>query len=309
MENSNISGSSLPYPLRTPMSQIRHSNIVQSRLRQPRFQSRLQRLQRITNPFEISNNHSDNDNIQIIIESRELEPVYISATLQNLREKTEIEVFKLNSGEEFTCSICRSIIENEQITRKINYCQHIFHQECIDQWFENHIDCPNCRHDIRTQTSDVQGESEEVDESEEDEERRGQLDQIRQRLSNNELNRELLSSIQDFLNIIRDFRPRTDTNPYLEPHPITPQPVQNVHSNELEPIYQTIQEHSRTELPEENSHPNEIESIDITDLQLDEVNLDRPRKISNKRSRYLKRRRSPKIICKKKNIFQRLFRK
>ena len=42
------------------------------------------------------------------------------------------------------CTICLQRIENESICRMLN-CFHIFHSECIDQWFGDHGNCPNCK--------------------------------------------------------------------------------------------------------------------------------------------------------------------
>ena len=47
------------------------------------------------------------------------------------------------------CSICQDPIEQDQPMRMIRHCAHRFHQDCIDTWFEQHVSCPTCRHDIR----------------------------------------------------------------------------------------------------------------------------------------------------------------
>jgi len=51
--------------------------------------------------------------------------------------------------QEDNCSICQDPIEQNQPMRIIRHCTHRFHQECIDTWFQQHISCPTCRHDIR----------------------------------------------------------------------------------------------------------------------------------------------------------------
>ena len=33
--------------------------------------------------------------------------------------------------------------------RRIHYCRHSFHEESFLSWFQNHVRCPICRHDIR----------------------------------------------------------------------------------------------------------------------------------------------------------------
>jgi hypothetical protein len=48
-----------------------------------------------------------------------------------------------------TCAICQdSIIQNESC-REFIVCGHLFHRNCIDQWLQQNVRCPVCRHDIR----------------------------------------------------------------------------------------------------------------------------------------------------------------
>ena len=56
------------------------------------------------------------------------------------------------------CTICQSAPGDDlsgatlldTMWRKLRGCQHFFHKRCADTWFQNHIQCPNCRADIRT---------------------------------------------------------------------------------------------------------------------------------------------------------------
>ena len=56
------------------------------------------------------------------------------------------------------CTICQSApgddlsgaTDLDMMWRKLRGCQHFFHKRCADIWFQNHIQCPNCRADIRT---------------------------------------------------------------------------------------------------------------------------------------------------------------
>ncbi len=45
------------------------------------------------------------------------------------------------------CSICRDD-EGDSNWRRL-HCNHYFHRDCIDHWFETHVNCPVCRADIR----------------------------------------------------------------------------------------------------------------------------------------------------------------
>ena len=75
------------------------------------------------------------------------DPVPVSSSINDLRNSSSIEVY--NSTTTQLCSICQGDMSNGEVTRKINHCGHFFHIDCIDTWFENHVACPVCRHDIR----------------------------------------------------------------------------------------------------------------------------------------------------------------
>ena len=71
----------------------------------------------------------------------------------NIFNNTKIKLFTSNEEDEEAtieqCSICLADIEHNQIMREITKCKHIFHVDCADKWFDEHIKCPNCRQDIR----------------------------------------------------------------------------------------------------------------------------------------------------------------
>jgi len=48
------------------------------------------------------------------------------------------------------CSICGQQNQANEIIRKINRCNHYFHQNCIDTWFYTNSTCPICRIDLLT---------------------------------------------------------------------------------------------------------------------------------------------------------------
>lgn len=68
-------------------------------------------------------------------------------THTTIMNNTKIEIIDRNIDE--TCSICRENFETNNIIRKLNNCNHFFHQSCVDNWFANNITCPLCRTDIR----------------------------------------------------------------------------------------------------------------------------------------------------------------
>jgi hypothetical protein len=62
---------------------------------------------------------------------------------------------------ETPCSICQDNIAINQMARQLNFCKHMFHISCIDEWFARNVHCPVCRHDIR----DVHAENQQADTS------------------------------------------------------------------------------------------------------------------------------------------------
>lgn len=49
------------------------------------------------------------------------------------------------TGEE--CPICTELVEIKHLAR-LNPCNHEFHQDCINQWLDDHNTCPNCRQEV-----------------------------------------------------------------------------------------------------------------------------------------------------------------
>jgi hypothetical protein len=43
------------------------------------------------------------------------------------------------------CSVCLSEFEDDDQGRVLPKCEHAFHVECIDTWFQSHSNCPLCR--------------------------------------------------------------------------------------------------------------------------------------------------------------------
>lgn len=46
------------------------------------------------------------------------------------------------------CAICLCEFGDSDILRLLTTCCHVFHQECIDLWFESHKSCPVCRRNL-----------------------------------------------------------------------------------------------------------------------------------------------------------------
>jgi hypothetical protein len=82
-----------------------------------------------------------------------MEPIVVRPTQEQIAAATFLGT--PNDPTE-VCAICQETIEDNQPARLINYCEHWFHTNCIDVWFQQNVHCPVCRHDIRI-VADVSG--------------------------------------------------------------------------------------------------------------------------------------------------------
>ena len=71
-------------------------------------------------------------------------------TLQQICNTTSLDIAAntMTPADPNNCSICHADFVPQQIVRRINFCRHIFHQECIDTWLGQNSTCPVCRHDL-----------------------------------------------------------------------------------------------------------------------------------------------------------------
>ncbi|KAJ4838037.1 hypothetical protein Tsubulata_019519 [Turnera subulata] len=54
--------------------------------------------------------------------------------------------YKQNEGETaMECSVCLSMLEDQEMARVLPNCKHTFHAECIDKWLGSRSTCPICR--------------------------------------------------------------------------------------------------------------------------------------------------------------------
>ena len=72
----------------------------------------------------------------------------LKLSIKDLNKNTTLEIFTCNEDDEpQNCAICISPLENNTIIRKLS-CNHKFHYNCVDKWFEEKYKCPICRHNI-----------------------------------------------------------------------------------------------------------------------------------------------------------------
>lgn len=80
-----------------------------------------------------------------------LEPVVVRPTPSQIAAGTQLELVDANDE---NCAICQDRMEPGSEARVIRVCDHRFHTECIDTWFQRSVLCPTCRHDIRDEPVD-----------------------------------------------------------------------------------------------------------------------------------------------------------
>lgn len=82
-----------------------------------------------------------------------MEPVTVRPTQEQINAATRIG---LPNDPTEVCTICQETIEENQSARLILHCNHWFHTNCIDVWFQQNVHCPVCRHDIRYNDTNVE---------------------------------------------------------------------------------------------------------------------------------------------------------
>ena len=53
-----------------------------------------------------------------------------------------------------SCAICQDAISSGGC--RIRQCGHVYHRDCIENWFSTSVRCPVCRHDIREEDQTTQ---------------------------------------------------------------------------------------------------------------------------------------------------------
>jgi hypothetical protein len=71
------------------------------------------------------------------------DPIVVRPTEEQISQATTLGVTMHDDN----CAICQEIMNGQ--VRRITYCGHVFHPNCIAEWFTRSVHCPNCRHDIR----------------------------------------------------------------------------------------------------------------------------------------------------------------
>lgn len=75
------------------------------------------------------------------------EDVIVAPTVEHIATGSQI-IEHTAVPEDINCAICQE--RGEPSTWRLLYCHHYFHTNCISRWYEQSVECPVCRADIRT---------------------------------------------------------------------------------------------------------------------------------------------------------------
>ncbi|KAL3632120.1 hypothetical protein CASFOL_025104 [Castilleja foliolosa] len=89
--------------------------------------------------------------------------VFRSGLEPSILKTLPVQIFDPKQFEDgLECAVCLSDISQGEKTRLLPKCNHGFHLECIDMWFESHSTCPLCRNPVKIQDSGDEQPREEV---------------------------------------------------------------------------------------------------------------------------------------------------
>jgi hypothetical protein len=103
-------------------------------------------LYTFTIPFDLDVDNLTNNIFGDLLNQRGIRP-----TNREIQASTTVST--ISELLDDTCAICQDEMAIGSQIRKINFCNHTFHKDCIDVWFSRNSYCPTCRHDIREVTT------------------------------------------------------------------------------------------------------------------------------------------------------------
>jgi E3 ubiquitin-protein ligase ATL10/75/76/77/78 len=81
------------------------------------------------------------------------EPVLITPTAAQVAAAST--TYAAPTALDTPCAICQDIIAEGAQVRKLTFCNHFFHKDCVDNWFLRDTRCPTCRHDVRVRSANA----------------------------------------------------------------------------------------------------------------------------------------------------------
>ena len=127
-----------PIPI-TPIQQIRRAtrHLAQENMRNQLLEADLMELSTMF-PFILPGMPRIN----------RFQDVIVNASRELIDDASNVRTLLVDTDS--LCSICQDHMRQGEQIRRLNICQHDFHDTCIDNWLlNNSVLCPVCRHDIR----------------------------------------------------------------------------------------------------------------------------------------------------------------
>ena len=108
----------------------------------------------ITNNSSNMLNHESNPHVTDFLTTFLNTSVPIRPTSQQINSASRLVRFgDIQTPNSTTCAISLEPFSPEDNVRQLNHCGHIFFPGQFNQWFQNNVRCPVCRHDIRSNPS------------------------------------------------------------------------------------------------------------------------------------------------------------
>lgn len=63
-----------------------------------------------------------------------------------------------DDNNDIECAVCLSMLEENELARRLPNCNHIFHMVCIDKWLCSQPTCPICRSEVSPQLAPLDRE-------------------------------------------------------------------------------------------------------------------------------------------------------
>ena len=134
------------------VGQLEAMELLQSMFNTP-TNSFQQQAMDILSGFGLPNNAAINYEIPILTGASGfttfLDSVPVVPTQAQIAAATVVETVTTPINLDDACAVCQEPYTEGTETRRIRHCTHRFHKRCIDRWFQQHVGCPMCRHDIR----------------------------------------------------------------------------------------------------------------------------------------------------------------
>jgi uncharacterized protein YdcH (DUF465 family) len=142
--NTNARANNLNTNSNTNANRSAHSN------RQPSSSSRSPVYYDYSNPIERSTYITEAENITDLITTFLSSSVPVRPTQEQINSASRLVRFgDIQTPNSTICAISLEPFALDDNVRQLSHCSHIFFPDQFNQWFQNNVKCPVCRHDIR----------------------------------------------------------------------------------------------------------------------------------------------------------------